>query len=44
MATGISPGRPYLARRRIIVAIPSAECSIVNSAAILPPASITHTA
>jgi hypothetical protein len=35
---------PYLARRRISVAIPSAECSIVNSAAILPPASITHTA
>src|SRR3984885_16335494 len=44
MATGMSPGTPYLARRRISVAIPSAECSIVNSAAILPPASITHTA
>ena len=44
MATGMTPASPYLARRPISSAIPSAECSIMNSAVIEPPASITHTA
>ena len=44
IAIGILAGFPYLARRRISRAIPSALCAMVNSAVIFPAASITHTA
>ena len=44
MATCIPAGSPNLARRRISSAIPSAVWAMVNWAAILPSAFITHTA